>query len=49
MFKFLGLREQLAEERRKNEVLQELVKDLENATIELAEIVATNEEAINNG
>ena len=49
MFKFLSTKEQLLEERRKNEALQALVKDLEDATIELAEIVAVNEEAIVNG
>jgi hypothetical protein len=43
MFKFLGLREQLQEERRKNEALQAQNKDLENAVLELAEIVASNE------
>lgn len=46
MFKLLGLRAQLQEEKRKNEALQSLVKDLENAAIELAEIIAANEEAI---
>jgi len=49
MFKLLKLREQLQEERRKNEALQSLVKDLEDAAIELAEIVAANEEALQNG
>lgn len=49
MFKFLSTKEQLLEERRKNEALRALVKDLEDATIELAEIVAANEEAIANG
>lgn len=49
MFKFLGIREQLTEEKRKNEVLQSLVKDLEDALIEVAEIVAENAEVINNG
>jgi hypothetical protein len=43
MFKFLDLREQLQEERRKNEALQAQNKDLENAVLELAEIVAINE------
>lgn len=43
MFKFLDLREQLQEERRKNEALQSQNKDLENAVLELAEIVASNE------
>ena len=49
MFKFLSTKDQLLEEKRKNEALQAIVKDLEDATVELAEIVATNEEAINNG
>lgn len=49
MFKYLTEREQLLEERRKNEALQAIVKEQENAIIELAEIVAANEEAINNG
>ena len=43
MFKFLDQREQLLEEKRKNEALQAQNKDLENALLELAEIVATNE------
>ena len=46
MFKFLGIREQLLEEKRKNEELRALCKDLEDAAIELAEIVAAKEEAI---
>jgi hypothetical protein len=46
MFKFLSTKEQLLEEKRKNEELRSLVKDLEGAVIELAEIVAANEEAI---
>jgi|GEM_PF-2723853 len=46
MFKFLDIREQLREERRKNEELRALCKDLEDAAIELAEIVAANEKAI---
>lgn len=46
MFKFLDFREQLQEERRKNEALQAQNKDLENALLELAEIVANNETAI---
>ena len=39
-------KEQLLEEKRKNEALQSLVKDLEDAVIELAEIVAANEETL---
>lgn len=46
MFKFLSIREQLRREREKNEALLAVIKDLENATIEIAEIVANNEEAI---
>ncbi len=46
MFKFLDSREQLQEERRKNEALKAQNKDLENAVLELAEIVAINEELI---
>ena len=46
MFKFLNEREQLLEERRKNEALQAQNKDLENAVLELAEIVTINEELI---
>jgi len=49
MFKYLGLREQLMEEKRKNEALQSLAKDLEDALIEVAEIVAENAEVVNNG
>lgn len=47
MFKFLNEREQLLEEKRKNEALQAQVKELQDAAIEIAEIVA--EEVINNG
>lgn len=47
MFKFLDVREQLLEEKRKNEALQALVKDLENALIEVAEMTATNAEVVN--
>jgi len=46
MFKFMSTKEQLLEEKRKNEALQSLVKDLEDAVIELAEIVAANEEKL---
>lgn len=47
MFKFLNTKEQLLEEQRKNAALQARNIELENAIIELAEIVATNEEALN--
>jgi len=46
VFKYLSTKEQLLEERRKNEMLRSLVRDLEDATLELAEIVASNEAAI---
>ncbi len=49
MFKFLDIKEQLLEEKRKNEALRAIVKEQEDALIELAEIVASNEEAIANG
>ena len=49
MFKYLGIREQLAEEKRKNEALQSITKDLEDALVEVAEIVAENAEVVNNG
>jgi hypothetical protein len=49
MFKHLSNKEQLLEEKRKNEVLQAQIKEQEDALIELAEIVAANEEAIVNG
>ena len=49
MFKYLSNKEQLLEEKRKNEALQAQVKEQEDALIELAEIVASNEEAIANG
>lgn len=49
MFKFLDLREQLLEERRKNEALQSLVNDLEDALVEIAEIVAENTEVEDDG
>ena len=48
MFKFLDQREQLLEEKRKNEALQVQVKELQDANNELAEIVAATEEAVNN-
>jgi hypothetical protein len=49
MFKYLSTQEQLLEEKCKNEALQAQVKEQEDALVELAEIVAANEEAINNG
>ena len=49
MFKFLSTKDQLLEEKRKNEALQAQIKEQEEALIELAEIIAANEEAIVNG
>lgn len=49
MFKFLSVKEQLREEQIKNSLLQARNTELEDALIELAEIVARNEEEINNG
>jgi hypothetical protein len=43
MFKFLDLRDRLLLEQQKNAALQARNTDLENALLELAEIVATNE------
>jgi hypothetical protein len=47
MFKFLSLREQLMEEKRKNDALNAQAQELMDAVIELAGIVATNEEVLN--
>lgn len=44
MFRHLSIREQLMEEKRKNKVLQAHVKDLEDAVIELADVITENEE-----
>ncbi len=46
MFEFLGLRERLQIEQRKNAALQALAKEHDDALVELAAIVAANEEAI---
>ena len=46
MFKFLDLRERLLIEQQKNAALQAQNTDLENALLELAEIVVQNETAI---
>ena len=46
MFKFLNTKDQLRIEQQKNEALQARNKELEDAIIELAEIVANNEEKI---
>ena len=42
--RYLGLREQLLAEKRKNEALQALCKDLTDAVVELAAIVVEEEE-----
>jgi len=49
MFKYLSTKDQLLEEKRKNEALQAQIKEQEDALIELAEIIAANEEVIDNG
>ena len=49
MFKYLSNKEQLLEEKRKNEALQALLKEQEDALVELGGIMAANEEAIANG
>jgi len=46
MFKFLDLRDRLLLEQQKNAELQARNTDLENALLELAEIVVQNETAI---
>ena len=46
MFKYLSVREQLMREKCKNEELRALCKDLEDATIELAEIIAEHDSKI---
>ena len=49
MFKFLSTKDQLLEEKRKNEALQAQIKEQEDSLVELSEIIAANEEAIENG
>lgn len=49
MFKKLTLQEQLQLEKEKNILLLQKQAELEDALVELAEIIATNEEMINNG
>lgn len=44
MFKFLDIKKQLMIERQKNKALQAHVKELEDALVEVAEIVAKEEE-----
>ena len=49
MFKHLTPKEQVQKLQRENRALKEHVKVLEDALVELAEIVATNEEELHNG
>ena len=49
MFKHLSVKEQLQLEQQKSKALQARIQELEDALIEVAEIVATNEEEIRNG
>ena len=49
MFKKLTLQEQLQLEKEKNILLLQKQAELGDALVELAEIIATNEEMINNG
>lgn len=44
MFKKLNLKDQLRMERQKNKVLQAHVKELEDAVIELADVITEKEE-----
>ena len=46
MFAYLTLEEQVRKLQQENRALQEHVKVLEDALVELAEIVATNEEGV---
>jgi len=47
MFKYLSVREQLMIEKCKNEELRSLCKDLEDAAIELANIIIEHDAKIN--
>jgi hypothetical protein len=49
MFAYLTHKEQVQKLQRENRALKEHVKVLEDALVELAEIVATNEEELHNG
>ena len=49
MFAYLTPKEQVQKLQRENRALKEHVKVLEDALVELAEIVATNEEELHNG
>lgn len=46
MFKHLSVKEQLQIEQRKSKALQARIQELEDALIEVAGIVATNEEGV---
>ena len=49
MFKYLTPKEQVQKLQQENRALKEHIKVLEDALVELAEIVATNEEELHNG
>jgi hypothetical protein len=49
MFKHLSVKEQLQIEQQKSKALQAHIQELEDALVELAEIVAANEEELHNG
>jgi hypothetical protein len=49
MFAYLTPKEQVRKLQQENRALKEHVKVLEDALVELAEIVATNEEELHNG
>ena len=49
MFAYLTPKEQVRKLQQENRVLKEHVKTLEDALVELAEIVAANEEELHNG
>jgi len=49
MFAYLTLEEQVRKLQQENRALKEHVKVLEDALVELAEIVAINEEELHNG
>jgi hypothetical protein len=49
MFELLTAEKRLQIEQQKNKVLQTRIKELEDALIEIAEMAASNEEALRNG
>lgn len=49
MFELLTAEKRLQIEQQKNKVLQTRIKELEDALIEIAEMAASNEEALHNG